>query len=143
MTENNIQNLRDQIDKLDDQLLELLDTRMEYVKKIGFQKIKNNMSIYRPDREKEILTRLKKNKTLHLDSKAIDAIFLEIFAISRNPGSSLISSWSFRTLFAFISAVVVLPHHFGPSIWTALKVSNRKSSSSSATRLRYPSIIRV
>ena len=84
MPENNIQNLRDQIDKLDDQLLELLDTRMEYVKKIGFQKIKNNMSIYRPDREKEILNRLKKNKTLYLDSKAIDAIFLEIFAISRN-----------------------------------------------------------
>ncbi len=84
MPKDNIQNLRDQIDKVDDQLLKLLDTRMEYVKKIGFQKIKNNANIYCPDREKEILNRLKKNKTLHLDSKAIKAIFLEIFAISRN-----------------------------------------------------------
>lgn len=82
--ESEIQKLRKKIDKLDDELLQLLNLRMEYVKKIGEQKIKNNTSIYRPEREKEILTRLKKSRNRYLDDRAIDAIFLEIFAISRN-----------------------------------------------------------
>ncbi len=41
-------------------------------------------SIYRPEREKEILDRLKSLNDGYLNDDAIEAIFLEIFAVTRN-----------------------------------------------------------
>ena len=76
---------REEIDKVDNEILKLLNKRMEFVKEIGRIKHTSGTSIYRPEREKEILSRLKKlsNKETLKDA-AIDAIFSEIFAISRN-----------------------------------------------------------
>lgn len=80
----NIGKLRKEIDALDDQLLELLNKRMTVVKSIGDLKRVSNAVIYRPEREKAILDRLiEKNHGL-LNKSAIEAIFLEIFAVSRN-----------------------------------------------------------
>lgn len=80
----NLEELRKQIDQLDDQLLEVLNRRMAVVKQIGDLKNTNNDIIYRPEREKAIIDRISaKNKGL-LSKKAIEAIFLEIFAVSRN-----------------------------------------------------------
>lgn len=76
--------LRKRIDALDDQLLILLNERMEHVKTVGEVKRAQKSIIYRPEREKQILDRLgKQNKGL-LSPSAIEAIFLEIFAVSRN-----------------------------------------------------------
>lgn len=83
----NLQECREEIDKLDEEILELLNKRMEVVKTVG--KIKQNAksAIYRPEREKEIIDRLEK-KNLHinglLNKQAIEAIYLEIFAVARN-----------------------------------------------------------
>lgn len=75
---------RNRIDQIDDQLLSLLNERMQVVKQVGELKRSTNSIIYRPEREKAILDRLKtRNKGL-LNEPAIDAIFLEIFAVSRN-----------------------------------------------------------
>lgn len=79
-----IDDLRVSIDKIDDEILSLLNQRMEFVKKIGELKINSNTPIYRPEREKAILTRLKSNPQNTLSHKAIDAIYLEIFSVSRN-----------------------------------------------------------
>ncbi|MCE6990270.1 prephenate dehydratase [Dyadobacter sp. CY323] len=79
-----LQDLRDRIDTLDDQLLNILNERMELVKKVGELKRSSQSIIYRPEREKQILDRLEKcNKGL-LTRQAIDTIFFEIFAVSRN-----------------------------------------------------------
>ncbi|MDX1808366.1 MAG: prephenate dehydratase [Sulfurospirillaceae bacterium] len=80
----NIEQYRKEIDSLDDQILVLLNKRMEAVKAIGRLKQSTGGSIYRPEREKEILDRLKGLDKKYLNSDAIDAIFLEIFAVSRN-----------------------------------------------------------
>ena len=77
-------NLRNRIDELDDQLLMLLNERMELVKKVGEVKRASRSIIYRPEREKEILDRLQKINNGLLTRNAIDAIFFEIFAVSRN-----------------------------------------------------------
>jgi chorismate mutase/prephenate dehydratase len=75
------------IDSIDDKMLELLNKRMKIVERVG--EIKNSVggAIYRPEREKAIINRLvslsKKENGL-LNQKAIEAIFLEIFAVSRN-----------------------------------------------------------
>lgn len=79
-----LQDLRKHIDTLDDQLLQLLNERMELVKKVGELKRANKTIIYRPEREKQILDRLEKQNKGLLSRSAIEAIFLEIFAVSRN-----------------------------------------------------------
>lgn len=75
--------LRKNIDDIDDQIIKLLNQRMEHVKSIGDLKRIKHEVIYRPEREKAILERLYQQEGL-LTRQAIDAIFLEIFAVSRN-----------------------------------------------------------
>jgi chorismate mutase/prephenate dehydratase len=77
--------LRTQIDQIDDQIIDLLAQRIEVVKKIGEFKKQHNAIIYRPEREKYILDRLAlRSQNTLLNRNAIDAVFMEIFAISRN-----------------------------------------------------------
>ncbi len=80
--------IRIKIDGIDDKLLMLLNERMELVKEVGrIKHASDDKSIYRPEREKEILTRLSKQSRDGggaLTPEAIEAIFLEIFAVSRN-----------------------------------------------------------
>ena len=82
-----LQECRDAIDNIDNQILSLLNDRMEIVKRVGEIKNRSGGSIYRPEREKEIINRLyeiSKKQNGALDKNAIEAIFLEIFAVSRN-----------------------------------------------------------
>ncbi|RAX56757.1 chorismate mutase [Helicobacter monodelphidis] len=83
-----IQQLRQEIDKIDNQILTLLSQRMEVVKQIGEEKRSTQTAIYRPDREREILERLFNLNAMHsnslLNKEAIEAIYMEIFAVSRN-----------------------------------------------------------
>lgn len=52
--------LRNDIDEIDSQILQLLARRMEKAKKIAFQKMKNNISIFQPERWEEVIkTRVK------------------------------------------------------------------------------------
>jgi chorismate mutase/prephenate dehydratase len=79
-----LESLRNNIDALDDQLLTLLNQRMELVRQVGELKRSTNTVIYRPEREKQILDRLHEQNNGLLNRAAIEAIFLEIFAVSRN-----------------------------------------------------------
>jgi len=76
--------LRIQIDSIDDQLLKLYNQRMEYVHQVGELKNTTGAPIYRPEREQSILNRLKKQNNGKLTNGAIDALFLEMFAVARN-----------------------------------------------------------
>ena len=85
--EDGLLELREQLDNIDNKLLELLNERMQLVHKVGTLKAKSGGAIYRPDREKSIIDRLEKinqEKDGLLNRSAIEALFLEIFAISRN-----------------------------------------------------------
>ncbi len=82
-----LKKLRDTLDTIDDELLKLLNKRMETVHKVGEVKAQSGGAIYRPEREKEIIDRLEKqSKEVGglLNRSAIEALFLEVFAISRN-----------------------------------------------------------
>ena len=79
--------LRRHIDGIDDQLLDLYNQRMRYVHEVGRLKNSTGAPIYRPEREQEILERLKeRNRTQGgvLSDGAIEALFLELFAVARN-----------------------------------------------------------
>ncbi|OHE16004.1 MAG: chorismate mutase [Sulfurimonas sp. RIFOXYD2_FULL_37_8] len=78
---------REAIDTIDNEILELLNRRMEIVKHVGEIKKENGGAIYRPERENAIIQRLTQNSIEQkglLNASAIEAIFLEIFAVSRN-----------------------------------------------------------
>jgi chorismate mutase/prephenate dehydratase len=75
------------IDTIDDEILELLNKRMKVVERVGEIKSESGGAIYRPEREKEIVQRLTQNSIKQgglLNTSAIEAIFLEVFAVSRN-----------------------------------------------------------
>lgn len=76
--------LRIKIDAVDDKILTLLNERMNYVKSIGELKKNSGGTIYRPERERAILNRLKNLNQGLLDQNAIEAIYQEIFGVSRN-----------------------------------------------------------
>ena len=76
--------LRESIDHIDDTLLDLINERMEYVHQVGDLKNNTGAPIYRPEREQSILNRLKDRNGGKLTSNAIDALFLELFAVARN-----------------------------------------------------------
>lgn len=82
--EKALDQLREQIDSVDNQLLALLNERMAVVKKVGELKKNNNAIIYRPEREKSIIDRLEGLNDGLLTRGMIEAVFLEIFAASRN-----------------------------------------------------------
>ena len=84
---NTLQECRDAIDNIDNELLDLLNKRMNVVKRVGEIKHASGSAIYRPEREKEIIDRLSdlnKISNGYLNKGAIEAIFLEIFAVARN-----------------------------------------------------------
>ncbi|MBR8461812.1 prephenate dehydratase [Campylobacter sp. faydin G-24] len=80
-----INELRRHIDAIDDEILKKLNERMEFVKNIGKLKQTSGVPIYRPERERSIINRLiNEGKDGPLNKAAIEAIYLEIFAVSRN-----------------------------------------------------------
>jgi chorismate mutase/prephenate dehydratase len=76
--------LRDKIDNIDNEIISLLNERMEVVKQVGELKNSTGGAIYRPEREVAIIERLASQSNGKLTKGAIEAVFLEIFAISRN-----------------------------------------------------------
>lgn len=76
--------LRVKIDEIDDTLLKLYNERMELVHQVGELKNTTGAPIYRPEREQAILNRLKAQNDGKLTDTAIDALFLEMFAVARN-----------------------------------------------------------
>ncbi|NOZ90401.1 MAG: prephenate dehydratase [Epsilonproteobacteria bacterium] len=82
-----LEELRVEIDKIDNTLLELYNKRMEFVHLVGELKNSTGAPIYRPEREQSILNRLKEKNRKDggkLTDGAIDALFLEMFAVARN-----------------------------------------------------------
>ncbi len=81
----NLDECREAIDSLDNQILDLLNKRMHVVERVGEIKNSSGGAIYRPEREKAIIDRLEKlSRDEILNKSAIEAIFLEIFAVARN-----------------------------------------------------------
>lgn len=57
----NLENLRNEVSMLDENILELLQKRLEITDKIGKYKSEKNLPIFQKSREKEILEKISKN----------------------------------------------------------------------------------
>ncbi len=75
-----IEDLRKQIDKIDSQLVELLNERSRIVIEIGKLKNQTGKPIYAPDREKQVLEKVIKNNKGPLSDKCLTAIWRELMS---------------------------------------------------------------
>ena len=75
-----LEELRKQIDELDDNLVEMLNERARIVVEIGKLKSKTDRPIYAPDREKEVLDKIKKANEGPLPDKCLIAIWRELMS---------------------------------------------------------------
>ncbi len=72
--------LRQKIDALDAQIVRLLNNRAEITLAIGQAKIKSNKSIYAPEREKQVLERVKALSKGPMKPEAFEAIYREVMS---------------------------------------------------------------
>jgi chorismate mutase/prephenate dehydratase len=79
-----LSHLRKKIDGLDAKIIELLNDRAAITLSIGQEKIKNKKSIYAPEREKEVLKRIKALNAGPIKNEAVEAIYREIMSASLN-----------------------------------------------------------
>ena len=75
-------NIREQIDKIDNQILDLLNKRAVLVKEIGHLKSKGERNYFDPARQADILRRLERLNEGQLHPESIKRIFLTIFSES-------------------------------------------------------------
>jgi chorismate mutase/prephenate dehydratase len=76
--------LREQIDRIDDQLLRLLNRRARLAMAIAEQKARTNSHVYAPAREKGVLARLVRGNHGPLTERMVRAIFREVISASRS-----------------------------------------------------------
>ncbi|MBD3181804.1 prephenate dehydratase [Candidatus Poribacteria bacterium] len=76
--------LRKKIDKIDEQILDLLNQRTEIVLDIGKLKTKTGMNYHDPVREQEVVDRLISLNQGNFPNKALDAVYNEIISACRS-----------------------------------------------------------
>ncbi len=82
--EEEIKSLRYKIDALDDEILSLLNRRAMLVTQMGRIKLSNNLRVYDPRREEEIINRLRINHCGPFPERAIFHVFHEIISACRS-----------------------------------------------------------
>ena len=81
--------IREQIDAIDSQLLELFCRRMDVVKGVAEYKIANDMPVLRPEREQAILERVKAEAGDEYGDYAVD-LFENMMRVSREMQQKMI-----------------------------------------------------
>lgn len=79
-SENDLKNVRDQIDALDSKIVSAIQKRATLAKKIGEIKKESGAPIYRPDREKEVYEKISHLNQGPLPGKVLSAIYREIMS---------------------------------------------------------------
>jgi chorismate mutase/prephenate dehydratase len=84
LRKSSIPGLRRQIDRVDDQLLRLLNRRARLALEIARQKARTNSGVYAPGREKGVIARLTRANPGPLPERLVRAIFREVISASRS-----------------------------------------------------------
>lgn len=78
-----LRQLRKQIDRLDERLLRLLNTRARLAARVGELKKRKGLPLFDPRREREILRRLTEVNAGPLPDASIEALFREVLRHAR------------------------------------------------------------
>ncbi|TGL57972.1 prephenate dehydratase [Leptospira ognonensis] len=79
-TESELNQLRAEIDSLDEQIINLIQKRAGFAKEIGRVKKNSNEPIYRPDRELDVYEKVSKKSSGPLPASVIRAIYREMMS---------------------------------------------------------------
>jgi chorismate mutase/prephenate dehydratase len=77
-----LKRLRQQIDRLDKQIIKLLNDRAKVSLHIAGVKLKKGAGVYSPDRERDVFMRIKEANEGPLSGKAVESIYREIMSAS-------------------------------------------------------------
>jgi chorismate mutase/prephenate dehydratase len=75
-----LDNLREDIDTIDQELLKLLNKRVQLAQQVGHYKLERGMEVYVPSREEEVFGKLTASNQGPLPEKAVRAIYREIIS---------------------------------------------------------------
>src|SRR5205809_884792 len=75
-----LEELRQQIDKIDQKLVELFNDRANVVIEVGKLKQKSNEPIYAPDREKAVLEKVRQLNHGPLPNRCLEAVYRELMS---------------------------------------------------------------
>ena len=84
-----LENLRARIDKIDHELLRLINERVSLAAKVGTDKAGREESVYRPEREAQIIDRLVHENQGPLSAEATSFIFREIISLARSAATQI------------------------------------------------------
>lgn len=85
--EDRIKSLRNQLDEIDNEIVKMLERRFEVSTTIIKLKKNNNVSVYNPEREKEIYNKILSVSRNFMKDSALRAIYERILDESRRTGS--------------------------------------------------------
>lgn len=83
MKGESIDKLRNAIDEIDEEILNLLNKRIEIAQRIGRIKKENNLPVYVPEREETIISRLKRKNPGPINEQSIQNVFNVIIEETR------------------------------------------------------------
>lgn len=78
-----LQEIRKELDKIDDEILRLFEKRMELCIEVGKDKIRTGKKIYDQEREENKLEVLSKKATGDFNKEAVKELFTHIMELSR------------------------------------------------------------
>ena len=78
-----LKQLRDEIDSIDDQLMPLLERRMQLSKLVAEYKLERNLPIYVPEREQQILACISQRVSPEI-AGYIESLYVSLFEISKS-----------------------------------------------------------
>ncbi len=87
--EEKIRDVRQKIERVDEEILHLLNERARIVQEVGRVKAESNMDPYVPQREEQILQRLRLKNTGPFPEHAIPAVFREVISACRSLEAAL------------------------------------------------------
>jgi len=83
MSDEKLKPLREQIDAIDAQLIELLNQRARVAQQVGHVKAETNAPVFRPEREAMVLRRVAERNTGPIASTDMQMIFREVMSLCR------------------------------------------------------------
>jgi chorismate mutase/prephenate dehydratase len=92
-TQRSLQDIRQDIDAIDEQLVTLLSKRVELAQQVGHVKGKDKRPYFTPERERQIYQRLEAINPGPLQNRQLSAIFREIISAARAAEKPLVAAY--------------------------------------------------
>jgi len=101
-----LEEIRHDIDKLDDALIDLLNKRVGLAQEVGRVKGKDNAPFFTPERERHIFAKLEENNPGPLQNRQLIAIYREVISAARAAEKPLeVAFWGPEGTFTHLAAI--------------------------------------